>query len=55
MTSESVFAMSFAEVYLHYVAKVEKKGRSVEELHEVIEWLTGYVRTGSDSDWFFVD
>ena len=42
MTNERVFAMSFAGVYPHYLAKVEKKGRSVEELHEVIEWLTGY-------------
>ena len=34
--------MSFASVYPHYVAKVEKKGRTKEELHTVIEWLTGY-------------
>lgn len=34
--------MSFASVYPHYVTKVEKKGRTVKELHEVIEWLTGY-------------
>ena len=37
-----VAAMSFASVYPHYVAKVEKKGRTVAELHQVIEWLTGY-------------
>lgn len=37
-----VFAMSFASVYPHYVAKVEKKGRSKAELHQVIEWLTGF-------------
>lgn len=34
--------MSFASVYPHYVTKVEKKGRTIEELHEVIKWLTGY-------------
>ncbi len=34
--------MTFASVYPHYLAKVEKKGRSREELHAVIEWLTGY-------------
>lgn len=34
--------MSFASVYPHYVNKVEKKGRTKEELHEVIAWLTGY-------------
>lgn len=32
----------FANVYPYYVAKVEKKGRTVAELHEVIEWLTGF-------------
>ena len=34
--------LTFAEVYPHYIAKVEKKGRTKEELHEVIHWLTGY-------------
>ncbi|SEG40327.1 DUF2200 domain-containing protein [Algoriphagus boritolerans] len=34
--------MSFASVYPHYVTKVEKKGRTKEELHQVITWLTGY-------------
>ena len=37
-----IFATSVASVYPHYVAKVEKKGRTVQELHEVIEWLTGF-------------
>ena len=39
---ERVFRMAFASVYPHYVVKVEKKGRTVDELHTVIEWLTGY-------------
>lgn len=34
--------MTFASVYPHYVAKVQKKGRTKEELHEVIRWLTGF-------------
>ncbi len=34
--------MTFASVYPHYVTKVEKKGRTVQELHQVIEWLTGF-------------
>lgn len=37
-----VFKMSFASVYPHYVTKVEKKGRTTEELDEVIRWLTGF-------------
>ncbi len=34
--------MTFASVYPHYVAKVEKKGKTKEELLQVIEWLTGF-------------
>lgn len=34
--------MSFASVYPLYLAKVEKKGRTKDELHQVIEWLTGF-------------
>ncbi|MBK9153062.1 MAG: DUF2200 domain-containing protein [Chloracidobacterium sp.] len=44
--NERVFAMSFASVYPHYVTKVESKGRSKDELHEVIRWLTGYTQKG---------
>ena len=39
---ERIAKMTFASVYPHYAAKVEKKGRTKEELHQVIEWLTGY-------------
>lgn len=39
---ERIARMTFATVYPHYVTKVEKKGRTKEELHQVIEWLTGY-------------
>lgn len=34
--------MTFASVYPHYVSKVEKKGRTKDELLELIEWLTGH-------------
>lgn len=34
--------MNFADVYPLYVSKVEKKGRTKSDLHEVIRWLTGY-------------
>ena len=42
MDNTRVFKMAFASVYPHYVNKVEKKGRTKAELHEVIHWLTGY-------------
>ena len=41
-TDERIANMTFASVYPHYVTKVEKKGRTTAELHEVIEWLTGF-------------
>ena len=39
---DKIAKMTFASVYPHYVTKVEKKGRTKEELHQVIEWLTGF-------------
>ncbi len=39
---ERIAKMTFASVYPHYLAKIEKKGRTKEELHKVIEWLTGF-------------
>lgn len=39
---QRIAGMTFSSVYPMYVAKVEKKGRTREELHEVIEWLTGF-------------
>jgi len=39
---ERIAKMTFASVYPHYVTKVEKKGRTKAELHQVIKWLTGY-------------
>jgi hypothetical protein len=40
--NERVYKMSFAGVYPHYIQKAEKKGRTKEEVNEVIFWLTGY-------------
>ena len=37
-----VYKVPFASVYPHYVAKVEKKGRTTKELEKVLCWLTGY-------------
>ncbi len=38
----SIARMTFASIYPHYVSKVERKGRTKEELHRVIHWLTGF-------------
>lgn len=34
--------MTFASVYPHYIQKAERNGRTKEELHQVIKWLTGF-------------
>jgi hypothetical protein len=39
---DRIFRMPVADVYPLYVSKVEKKGRTKDELDEVIEWLTGF-------------
>ncbi len=40
--NERVAKLTFASVYPHYIAKVERKGRTIDELHQVITWLTGF-------------
>ena len=40
--NERIAKLTFASVYPHYVTKVESKGGTKEELHQVIEWLTGF-------------
>lgn len=40
--NERIAKMTFASVYPHYLTKVEEKGRTKAELHQVIEWLTGF-------------
>ena len=39
---ERMANMTFASIYPHYITKIEKKGRTKKELHQVIEWLTGF-------------
>ena len=39
---ERIAKMTFSSVYPHYVTKVESKGRTKQELHQVIKWLTGF-------------
>lgn len=45
-TRPRIYAMSFARVYPLYIAKVERKGRTKEEVDRVIRWLTGYTQKG---------
>ena len=40
--NEKIAKLTFASVYPHYIKKVETKGRTKQELHEVIHWLTGF-------------
>ena len=40
--NDRIAKMTFASVYPHYITKVEKKDRTIQELHQVIEWLTGF-------------
>lgn len=46
MTKHRIYSMSFASVYPLYIAKAERKGRSKEEVDEIIRWLTGYSQQG---------
>lgn len=43
--NERIAKMTFSSVFPHYLEKVEKKGRTKEELYQVIEWLTGFNET----------
>jgi hypothetical protein len=63
MSKPKIYSMSFAKVYPHYIAKAEKKGRTKEEVDEIIRWLTGYsqeeleaqLEKDTDFESFFVD
>ena len=46
MPKHRIFTTSFASVYPLYVQKAERKGRTKEEVDQVVCWLTGYDRTG---------
>ena len=50
MTKHRIFTTSFASVYPHYVAKAEKKGRTKEEVDEVIRWLTGHTQKSLEKE-----
>ncbi len=62
MEKNRVYAMKFASVYPHYVAKAEKKGRTKAEVDEIIRWLTGYsqkelekqIEKGTDFETFYM-
>ena len=47
--NQRLFAMPFANVYPAYVAKAERKGRTKDEVDEVVCWLTGYDQSGLES------
>lgn len=49
MTQHRIYAMSFASVYVHYVAKAERKGRTKAEVDEIIRWLTGFSQEALDA------
>ena len=61
MTKHKIYTMNVSKVYPHYITKVEKKGRSKEEVDEIIRWLTGYsqgelelqLEKGTDFESFF--
>jgi hypothetical protein len=63
MARHRIYAMSVASVYPHYVAKAEKKGRTRQQVDEIIRWLTGYdqaaleaqLAAGTDSERFFAE
>lgn len=46
MQNTKIFTTAFASVYPHYIQKAEKKGRTKSEVHEIIQWLTGYNEQG---------
>jgi hypothetical protein len=46
VTRHRIFTTRFAAVHPHLVAKAERKGRSKDEVDEIIRWLTGYSREG---------
>lgn len=48
MTPHKIFTMPFAQVYPMYVQKAERKGRTKEEVDQIICWLTGYDQKGLD-------
>lgn len=50
MDNHKIYSMSFAKVYPLYISKAEKKGRTKEEVDEIIRWLTGYSQEGLEAE-----
>ncbi|MBP2028586.1 hypothetical protein J2Z35_002416 [Acetoanaerobium pronyense] len=50
MAKHNIYKMSVSEVYPHYITKAEKKGRTKEEVDEIIIWLTGYTQAQLDKE-----
>jgi len=58
-----IYKVSFASVYPHYITKAEKKGRTKDEVDQIVRWLTGYTQAqlqahldeGTDFETFFND
>lgn len=48
-TKHRIFSMSFSSVYVLYIAKAEKKGRTKKEVDDIIRWLTGYTSKALES------
>ncbi|SOE18562.1 hypothetical protein SAMN05877838_3490 [Hoeflea halophila] len=42
MAKHRIYTTSFSDIYPHYVAKAERKGRTKKEVDDIISWLTGY-------------
>ena len=49
MSDHKIYKMSFASVYPLYIKKLERKGRTKEELDQVVAWLTGYDEAGIEA------
>lgn len=49
MAEHRIYTTSFASVYPHYVTKAERKGRSKDEVDEIIRWLTGHTQESLES------
>ena len=50
MTKHRIYTTSFASVYPHYVAKAEKKGRTKDDVDEILRWLTGHSQPGLEAE-----
>jgi len=48
MANEKIYGMLFAKVFPLLIAKAERKGRTIEEVYEIVEWLTGYSEDSID-------